>query len=139
MPLLSFPFTKVKYGLVIMKALELSVPHRERADISKAQIEHIMPRKLTSEWRMSLGPKADDIRDKWLDTVGNLTVVYAGSNSELSNASFLAKRKQYNKSGFILTRGLYQQSTLVWGEAQIISRGKWLAEKAKDIWIGPDA
>ena len=128
---------KGNYDLAILKALEQSSHHKEPADLSKAQIEHIMPRKLTPEWTHIVGPEDGLTHKRWLHTPGNLTIT--AYNGELGQKSFMDKRKIYKDSNFGLTKNLYQPNLLIWNGSQIEERGKRMAEKAKDIWIGPFA
>lgn len=135
--LIYFNIYKGNYGLAVLKALETALPHKEGADLSKANIEHIMPQKLTPEWIPMVGTQDGPVHQKWLHSLGNLTIT--GYNGELANKSFAAKRKIYLESHFELTKNIAKNTTSVWTEKQIETRGKLLAEKAKDIWIGPDA
>lgn len=130
-----FSMYKGNYDLIVLKALERSLHHKEPADLSKAQIEHIMPRKLTADWTNVVGPEDGPTHKRWLHTPGNLTIT--NYNGELGQKSFLEKRKLYKDSNFGLTRNLYQHNLLIWNSSQIEERGKVMAEKAKEIWIGP--
>jgi len=133
----TFDLYKSNYALMILKSLELSLPHKERADLSKAQIEHIMPQKLTQEWTTFVGAEDGPVHRRWLHTVGNLTIT--AYNGELARKSFAAKRKIYQESHFSITKELYRHELIIWGESQMSFRAKLMAERAKDIWIGPDA
>ncbi len=124
-------------ALVILKALEMSSLHKEKADLSTASIEHIMPQSLTPEWINALGPQHGVIHERWLHTPGNLTIT--AYNRELAQKSFIAKRKIYADSHFQLTKSIAQLNPPIWNEAQIVKRGRLMAERAKNIWIGPDA
>lgn len=133
--LIDFNLYKGNYGLVMLKTLEMALPHKEGADLSKANIEHIMPQKLTPEWVPMVGSQDGLVHQKWLHSIGNLTIT--GYNGELANKSFAAKRKIYSESHFELTKNIARTTSSVWTEKQIETRGKLLAEKAKDIWVGP--
>ncbi|GAA7500891.1 hypothetical protein HpBHB23_11890 [Helicobacter pylori] len=62
----------------------------EPVDTQKCTTEHIMPQKLTKkEWERDLGENFKEIHDKYLHTIGNLTLT--GYNSEYSNRSFQEK------------------------------------------------
>lgn len=123
-------------ALVVLKALEMSMPSKERADLSKVQIEHIMPQTLTQQWIGVLGSDAKSMHERLLHTIGNLTLTRY--NQELAQKSFLDERKEYAKSGYQLTKAVAQMQP-IWNENQIITRAKLLAERAKEIWIGPFA
>ena len=62
------------------------------ADSGACTIEHIMPQKLTEEWRSALGPNADEVHKKWLHRVANLTLTRY--NPEYSNFSFAKKKRE---------------------------------------------
>lgn len=118
------------YCSYTLARLELSNNHREAPDLSKTQIEHILPQSLTDEWRSELGPENERIHWERLHTPGNLTLT--AYNQELSNHSFGIKRQEYEKSNIYITRQLAKSSS--WGEEEIRNRGVRLAETAAGIW-----
>lgn len=67
---------------------------KEPVDMSELTIEHIMPETLSSQWKNSLGDNFQEIYDKYVHTLGNLSIT--GYNSEYSNDQFLSKKKRYN-------------------------------------------
>ena len=67
---------------------------KEPVDMSELTIEHIMPETLSSQWKNSLGDNFQEIYDKYVHTLGNLSIT--GYNSEYSNDPFLSKKKRYN-------------------------------------------
>lgn len=67
---------------------------KEPVDMSELTIEHIMPETLSSQWKNSLGGNFQEIYDKYVHTLGNLSIT--GYNSEYSNDPFLSKKKRYN-------------------------------------------
>ncbi|GAA8457644.1 hypothetical protein KKKH21_07980 [Helicobacter pylori] len=65
---------------------------KERVYTHEYTIEHIMPQTLTEdteEWKRDLGENFKEIHNKYLHTIGNLTLT--GYNSEYSNKSFQKK------------------------------------------------
>jgi hypothetical protein len=74
----------------LLVAFEDCYEHKEPVNATRATIEHIMPQTLSEAWRKELGPEYDVLHERWLDTIGNLTLT--GYNSELSNKSFKEKR-----------------------------------------------
>ena len=52
-------------------------------------VEHIMPQTLTNVWKELLGSNYQEIYNKYINTIGNLTLT--GYNSSLSNKSFIEK------------------------------------------------
>ncbi len=72
---------------------------KEPVNTKECTIEHIMPKKLTEEWKRDLGENFQAIHDKYLHTIGNLTLT--GYNKEYSNNSFQKKeiwRRASNKA-----------------------------------------
>lgn len=121
------------YGRYLLEMLERSQKHKEPPDLTKAQIEHIMPQTLTDEWKTDLGPDHERIYFDWRHTLGNLTL--SAYNPELYNHRFSVKQDEYDRSNVTITRRLTNYSS--WGEDEIQSRGTDLAERAVRLWRGP--
>lgn len=106
--------------------------------VDDPSIEHILPQNsnLSSDWVKELGANWKEIQEKYLHTIGNLTVT--AYNSEMNDFSF--KRKLNMKGGFKesalrLNKYVVKQSS--WGEKQIKERAKQLGEIAKKAWPYP--
>lgn len=56
-------------------------------------VEHIMPQNLTEEWIDDLGDDAIEFHDKYLNTLGNLSLSSRKKNSVMSDESFEVKKK----------------------------------------------
>ena len=103
-------------------------------------IEHVMPQNpdLSDEWKKELGKDWQEIQERYLHTIGNLT--FTGYNPELSDRSFTEK-KHLDPGGFIQS-GLRLNDSLLrepeWNEDAILTRAEELAEKALKIWIYPE-
>jgi hypothetical protein len=128
-----FPLYGRAYAREIVVALERARRHKEPADLTSAQVEHIMPQTLSDGWRQDLGPEADRVHADWLHRPGNLTL--SAYNQELWNHRFSVKREQYAESNIGLTRDLAEYDR--WTEAEMTERGRELAAEAARIWIGP--
>ena len=117
---------------LVLDALERELSGKEVADLSSKDItiEHIMPQKLTTEWRDALGPDADEIHGRWIDTLGNLTLT--GYNSELGNMPFSDKKAKLAESKFSLSASLKDLDE--WNAETIEQRGRELAELAAKLW-----
>ncbi|GAA7461162.1 DUF262 and DUF1524 domain-containing protein [Helicobacter pylori] len=63
---------------------------KEPVNTKECTIEHIMPQTLTKEWKKDLGENFQAIHEKYLNTIGNLTLT--GYNEKYSNNSFQEKR-----------------------------------------------
>jgi uncharacterized protein with ParB-like and HNH nuclease domain len=102
-------------------------------------IEHIFPQgeNIPTDWIDMIAngdkKKAKEIQDKYVHTIGNLTLT--GYNSKLSNFSFEKKRDRVNKenvnvgykNGLFLNEDLKNEDK--WTEDKIIKRGEKLKEK----------
>ena len=100
----------------------------EDGDLS---IEHIMPQTLSKKWKLALGEGAKEIHEKYLNTIGNLTVT--AFNSKISNKVFSEKLEQaFAKSPFWLNRYVAKQSE--WDVTQIKERAKVLSKRVQELW-----
>ncbi|GAA8212889.1 DUF262 and DUF1524 domain-containing protein [Helicobacter pylori] len=109
---------------------------KEPVDTQKCNIEHIMPQELTEEWERDLGENFQAIHDKYLHTIGNLTLT--GYNQEYSNKSFQEKRgmeKGFKQSRLMLNESLKNLESF--GEEKIKKRANDLADLALKIWTYP--
>ena len=111
---------------------------KERVHINEYTIEHIMPQndKLSQEWRDALGEDWKQVHEKWLHTLGNLTLT--GYNSEYSDRPFKDKRGMkggFKDSPIKLNEGLGQTET--WNESAIKKRADRLAYQASIVWAAP--
>jgi hypothetical protein len=122
-----------RYRKAVLEALERDQEPREPADLTNAQVEHVMPQTLSDAWRADLGPDPGRIHAAWLHTPGNLTLT--GYNPELHNRPFAEKRRRYEDSNVAITRDLAGHES--GGEAEIEARGRRMAESAARIWPGP--
>ncbi|WP_424362717.1 DUF262 domain-containing protein [Methylocystis parvus] len=117
----------------ILENLEETFGHKEPVMFSDATIEHVMPQTLTAVWQTNLGSQAEDIHEKWLDLLGNLTLT--GYNPELSNSPFEEKRKLLADSHFEMNKWIANKET--WTEVEMAERSRLLFLKAKAIWPRP--
>lgn len=122
-----------RYARSVLEALEYAIPHKERADLSFTEIEHIMPQTLSPEWKIDLGADFERVHAEWLHTIGNLTL--SAYNGPLWNKPFFEKKEYYKDSNVLLTRQLANYAN--WGETEILNRGQRLADIAANIWISP--
>ena len=115
---------------------------KERVAVGEYTIEHIMPQNenLSPKWRDALGSNWQQIQEKWLHTLGNLTLT--GYNSDYSDRPFSDKRdmpdapeKGLKQSPLKLNQGLGALET--WNEATIQARAAKLADLAVGVWTAP--
>ena len=111
----------------------------ELTDTSGYSIEHIMPqnKNLSNAWKAMLGDDWEDVHDRYLHRLGNLTLT--GYNSTYSDRSFEEKKTisgGFNESAVRLNRYIREQVN--WGAREIGQREDQLAHKAVQIWSQPD-
>lgn len=95
-----------------------------------------MPQTLNLEWERDLGENFKAIHEKYLHTIGNLTLT--GYNAEYSNNSFREKRdmeKGFKQSSLKLNQSLKKLESF--GEKEIEKRASDLADWALKIWTYP--
>ena len=102
----------------------------------KLTIEHVMPRKLTDDWKRDLGDDAEDLHGRWRDRLANLTLSGDTINSGMGAGTFAAKREVYADSTIGMTRRVAGEST--WNEAALERRALELAEGALKRWPWTD-
>lgn len=103
-------------------------------DLNDLTIEHIMPQTLTKKWKERLGENWQEVYNKYLHTLGNLSLT--AKNTELSNNSFEEKKKiDYQISKLKLNFDLSKCDS--WSEKDIIERAKKLTIDAMQIWPYP--
>ncbi|GAA7264841.1 GmrSD restriction endonuclease domain-containing protein [Helicobacter pylori] len=132
---ITIDFYKFKKNKYFLERLE-NFDTKEPVDTQKCNIEHIMPQTLTPEWQRDLGENFQAIHEKYLHTIGNLTLT--GYNYEYSNKSFQKKRdmeKGFKQSPLRLNQGLRDLESF--GEKEIEKRANDLADWALKIWTYP--
>lgn len=121
----------------LLRKLE-NFKRKEVVNIEAFTIEHIMPQNenLSIEWQQNLGPGWKEVQEKYLHTVGNLTLT--AYNSELSDRPFMEKRDLeggFADSPLRLNRNLGKLDK--WNEAHIQERAEVLSEKGLLVWDFP--
>jgi hypothetical protein len=117
-------------------------------------IEHVLPQKWSKNWPLPSGAFAPsessfqavldnhqlddktktmmDTRQRWIDTMGNLTLLTEALNPSISNGPWTAKREKIGKSLLAMNRDIAQESA--WSEAEIEKRAGTLAAVANRLW-----
>ncbi|WQU01893.1 DUF262 and DUF1524 domain-containing protein [Helicobacter pylori] len=127
-----YNFQKRKYFLERLENFE----RKERVYAHEYTTEHIMPQTLNLEWERDLGENFQAIHEKYLHTIGNLTLT--GYNEKYSNNSFQEKRdmeKGFKQSPLKLNQSLKDLESF--GEKEIEKRANDLADFALKIWTYP--
>ncbi len=132
---ITIDFYKFKKREYFFERLE-NFDTKEPVNTKGLTIEHIMPQKLTEEWERDLGENFQEIHNKYLHTIGNLT--RTGYNPEYRNKSFQEKQgmeKGFKDSPLRLNQGLRDLESF--GEEEIKKRANDLADLALKIWTYP--
>ena len=101
-------------------------------------VEHVLPQKLTDDWKQALGDDAERIHGWYRDRLANLTL--SGVNAQLGAKPFEEKRAIIKeKSGVLLTRRIAEEDA--WNEAALERRAEDLADSVIALWpwSDPDA
>ena len=94
-----------------------------------------MPQNLTTAWKKDLGEDWEAIQEKYLHTIGNLTWINQGDNSEIKNKpfqdklAFIKKQTHYSLSDYFKNNPLEK-----WGEAEITKRATAIFKIALELW-----
>lgn len=110
------------------------------AGSSEVQLEHIIPQTINTkkskeefgDWEEYLGPNSIAKHKKYVDLIGNMTLLADKLNIQAYNNPFAKKKGSYRKSSFRITRKLENQGDFKF--IHVERRGQDLAEKAVKIW-----
>lgn len=98
-------------------------------DITSNTLEHILPDNPNEDWNW------DDMKiQQFHYRLGNMTLLEAGKNRDLGNASFLEKKAIYKRSTVPMTFAIGNSDLEEWTEICIDNRQKKMANEAKGIW-----
>lgn len=103
-------------------------------------LEHLMPKKWKKNWSEMPENVTPEIREKVINTLGNMAMITSGLNSSISNESWQNKKNGKNKhSGLIAFAADIETmhdvlNKDVWDETTIAERAEWLAHKAVEMW-----
>ena len=115
----------------------MEAEHKEESPArERLTIEHVMPQKLTNEWRSYLGDSAEEIHGRYRDRLANLTLSGDATNSSMGTITFNAKREMYKRSAIGITRRLAQENT--WDEEALERSAEELTLRALDCWPWQD-
>ncbi|MFA6420451.1 MAG: DUF1524 domain-containing protein, partial [archaeon] len=105
-----------------------------KINLDELTVEHIMPQKLTKDWKKMLGENWQEMHNKYLHTLGNLSLT--AKNTELSNNTLEDKQRIDYQTSKLKLNFKVKNST-PWTEQIIIDRAKDLSKNAKEIWPFP--
>ena len=107
---------------------------------SEVQLEHIIPQTISTKkskeefgnWEAYLGPNSIVKHKKYVDLIGNMTLLADSLNIQAYNNPFAKKKNSYRNSSLAITKKLAKQSDFKFHHVE--KRGKELVEKAIKIW-----
>lgn len=111
----------------------------EWKQINDFSIEHIMPQSLDSKkpndnvkkWRRKLGPQWEEIYNKYINSIGNLTLLTIPDNSSIKDISFKEKQNElFKRTKLYINNYLLNEDT--WIQENIENRIKWLFEQLQN-------
>lgn len=121
----------------ICKYLLVSIENqgKEKVETENLTIEHVLPQNsnLSSGWQKMLGDNWKEVRDKYLHTLGNLTLT--AYNSEFSDKDFDEKKRMLadaNSKVVVLYSSI--KDCDVWNADSIENRAKVLADEVKKLF-----
>ena len=112
----------------------------ERPDEAPARnrltIEHVMPQKLTDDWKRALGDDAAEKHERYRHRLANLTLSGDVTNPSLAARRFAEKRTVYQGSSIGMTRRIAGENE--WDEKALERRATDLTGRVLDLWPWPD-
>ena len=124
-----------KHALCRFLLISIENQGKEKLETENLTIEHVMPqnKNLSTEWRKMLGENWEYDKDKWLHTLGNLTLT--GYNSELGDKPFLEKKEMIEEKQTKVVN-LYSdiQTADKWDAEHIQKRAERLIKQIKELF-----
>ena len=115
----------------------MEAEHREESPArDRLTVEHVMPRKLTDDWKQALGEEAEETHGRYHDRLANLTLSGDVTNARMGANTFAAKKEMYEKSAIGMTRRLANEP--VWDEGALERRAEDLASRSLRRWPWPE-
>jgi hypothetical protein len=108
---------------------------------SDVHLEHIIPMTISTkkalrefgDWVTYLGKDAEENHERYVDRIGNYTLLAQKLNIKASNNPFSAKKKEYRKSNIRMTQELVYRYR-VFRYKQVKQRSQEFAKLAVKIW-----
>tara|TARA_Y100000590_G_C15705779_1_gene1008566 strand:+ start:62 stop:1750 length:1689 start_codon:yes stop_codon:yes gene_type:complete len=126
----SYSGTTAKY--ILSKITSSSLTTRPMTKVFKdATLEHILPQTMNQDWKKLFTVSE---HDRYLERIGNLTLIDGLWNSEMQNASFEEKKIKYALQKDVkITSDLSNESK--WDPDAIEKRSKRFAGDVSSIWL----
>ena len=111
----------------------MEAEHREESPArDRLTIEHVMPQKLTDEWKRALGAEPEKKHEQYRDQLANLTLSGDATNSSLAARTFAEKREVYRRSPIGMTRRLANENE--WNEEALERRAEEITRWVLRRW-----
>lgn len=121
----------------VLETLEESLGHPERPKLEDLEIEHIMPKTPSEEWKSYLGESWEIVYGKYLHVIPNLTLIAPSPNESIKNKLFAEKKEEwYSKSNVELTKEVIKKWDR-WTANEVKERSDILKARAIKIWKRP--
>ena len=99
------------------------------ADATQITLEHVLPENPSPGTWTNFDPSD---RSAYINRIGNLVLLQATPNSDIGNAEFPDKIKEYKKSGFVWTNKIAEKTS--WNTKEITERQTNMAKWAVKTW-----
>lgn len=115
----------------------MEAEHGDQAPARRSlTIEHVMPQKLTDEWKQALGDSAEETHGLYCNRIANLTLSGDTTNARLGAGTFEAKCRLYRNSTIAMTRRIAEESD--WNQMALERRTEEIAQRALERWPWED-
>ena len=106
----------------------------------EVHLEHVIPQTISTkrskeefgDWETYLGDKSLAKHKKYVNCIGNMTLLGESLNIQAYNNPFAKKKNSYKKSSFLITRELAKQNDFKF--SHVDKRGESLTKIALEVW-----
>ncbi len=103
-------------------------------DAKDVHVEHILPRNPTKR-ALEEARLSKEVANQLVEMIGNLTLLSAPMNRDISNGPFSVKQPAFATSEIALNKEIAKKSC--WGEKEILERNQQLGQLAIEVWPWP--
>lgn len=119
----------ILYGIARADGLAPNPP------VNQLSVEHVMPRKLTKEWKDDLGPEAVRIHEEWVNRIPNLALLGPPENTKAGTMAFREKKAIFEETSIPFTRKLITRDR--WTETELRERAETISQAIIKTWAWP--
>lgn len=125
-------------SLAVLFVAWMRTPKHEATPVETLTLEHVLPQTwdtLDGHYPLTaFTPEAKMLRETYLHTFGNLTLLTGPLNGSASNHEFQIKRVRICESLYVLNHYFQTFEGTTWSDADIRVRGERLFETALKVW-----